>query len=42
MQRVREVEKDMRDYDGEYMSLSKGAIGGRERGRKGKGRLGIR
>jgi hypothetical protein len=42
VQRVREVEKDMRDSDGEYMSLSKGAIGGRERGRKGKGRLGIR
>jgi hypothetical protein len=42
VQQVREVEKDMRDSDGEYMSLSKGAIGGRERGRKGKGRLGIR
>jgi hypothetical protein len=42
VQRVREVEKDMRDSDGEYMSLSKGSIGGRERGMKGKGRLGIR
>ncbi|KAH6848528.1 hypothetical protein B0T12DRAFT_190434 [Alternaria alternata] len=40
VQRVREVEKDMRDYDGEYMSLSKGAIGGREEGRKGEGQTG--
>jgi hypothetical protein len=40
VQQVREVEKDMRDSDGEYMN-SEQRSDRRERGRE-KGRLGIR